>query len=127
MREEKKMSEGKLIPGKFVWFELVSEDTQQSKAFYAEVLGWKVEPFPMGQHSYDMIYANDRMIGSFAIPRGNRQPAHWISYVSVEDVDSTANAAAQGRENGAAEAHHSPDLLPAQGVRVVLHVIQRTD
>src|SRR5438445_4342668 len=41
-----------------------------------------------------MIFAGETMIGGYAAPRNDRQPSHWISYVSVEDVDATAKAAA---------------------------------
>jgi len=87
------MADRKLLPGKFVWFELVSKDAKKAQAFYGEVLGWKVQPFPMGNSTYEMIYAGDTMIGGYATPKSDRQPAHWISYVSVEDVDATVKAA----------------------------------
>lgn len=87
------MTDRKLLPGKFVWFELVSRDAKKAQAFYGEVLGWRVEPFPMGDFTYEMIYAGDTMIGGYAAPKSDRQPSHWISYVSVEDVDATAKAA----------------------------------
>jgi hypothetical protein len=41
-----------------------------------------------------MIYAGETMIGGYAEPASERQPAHWITYVSVEDVDAAARAAA---------------------------------
>src|SRR5881396_897957 len=91
------MSERKLLPGKFVWFELVTTDAKKAQAFYAEVLGWKTVPFPMGNFTYEMIYAGDTadtMIGGYAAPKNEGRPAHWISYVSVEDVDAAAKAAA---------------------------------
>ena len=87
------MADRKQLPGKFVWFELVSKDAKKAQAFYGEVLGWKVQPFPMGSSTYDMIYAGDTMIGGYAHPKSDLQPAHWISYVSVEDVDATVKAA----------------------------------
>jgi predicted enzyme related to lactoylglutathione lyase len=87
------MANDKLLPGKFVWFELVSRDAKKAQAFYGEVLGWKVRPFPMGEAAYEMIYAGDTMIGGYAAPKSDRQPSHWISYVSVEDVDAAAKAA----------------------------------
>ena len=87
------MADRKQLPGKFVWFELVSKDAKKAQAFYGEVLGWKVQPFPMGNSTYEMIYAGDTMIGGYATPKSDRQPAHWISYVSVEDVDATVKAA----------------------------------
>ena len=90
------MSERKLLPGKFVWFELVSKDAKKAQVFYGEAFRWKTMPFPMGESTYDMILAGDTpdtMIGGYAPPKGDRQPSHWISYVSVEDVDAAAKAA----------------------------------
>jgi predicted enzyme related to lactoylglutathione lyase len=50
----------------------------------------------MGEATYDMILAGDTldtMIGGYALPKNDRQPSHWISYVSVEDVDAAAKSA----------------------------------
>ena len=88
------MADRKPLPGKFVWFELVSRDAKRAQAFYGEVLGWRVEGFPMGDRTYEMIFAGDTMIGGYAEPKSGRQRSHWISYVSVEDVDAAAQAAA---------------------------------
>jgi predicted enzyme related to lactoylglutathione lyase len=89
------MSDRTLIPGKFVWFELVSQEPKRAQAFYSEVLGWRTVPFPMGSFSYDMIYVGDTMIGGYAAPIRQGQPAHWISYVSVNDVDAAAKTASE--------------------------------
>jgi predicted enzyme related to lactoylglutathione lyase len=91
------MSDRQRLPGKFVWFELVTREAKKAQAFYADVLKWKVQPFPMGAFTYEMIFAGDTpdtMIGGYATPRSDRQPSHWISYVSVENVDTAAKAAA---------------------------------
>jgi predicted enzyme related to lactoylglutathione lyase len=91
------MSDRKPLPGKFVWFELIARDAKKAQAFYGAVLGWKVQAVPMGDQSYEMISAGDTMIGGYAAPKSARQPSHWISYVSVEDVDAAAkDAAAHG-------------------------------
>jgi predicted enzyme related to lactoylglutathione lyase len=78
------------LPGKFVWFELVSRDAKKAQAFYGEVLGWKVEAFPMGSSTYEMIKTGTQTIGGYAPPPTAATPPHWISYVSVDDVDATA-------------------------------------
>jgi uncharacterized protein len=107
------MSDRKLLPGKFVWFELVSRDAKQAQAFYAEVLGWKTVPFPMGNFTYEMIYAGDTadtMIGGYAPPRDDRQPSRWISYVSVEDVDATAKAATANGGKVVEAPHDAPGV-----------------
>jgi predicted enzyme related to lactoylglutathione lyase len=90
------MANRKQLPGKFVWFELVTRDAGKAQAFYGEVLGWKTKPFGSATDRYDMICTADSldtMIGGYAAP-GRDQPSHWISYVSVEDVDAAARAAA---------------------------------
>ncbi len=93
------MSDRKLLPGKFAWFELITADPERAKPFYAEVLGWKIRSFPMGAASYDMIFTGetlDTMIGGFA-PARAAEPARWLSYVSIEDVDAAvATAMASG-------------------------------
>jgi predicted enzyme related to lactoylglutathione lyase len=89
------MPEQKPLPGKFVWFEHVSQEPRKAQAFYGEVFNWKTLPFPMGNSTYEMIATGDSpdsMIGGYAGPRPG-QRAHWISYVSVEDVDAAARAA----------------------------------
>jgi uncharacterized protein len=90
------MSDRKQLPGKFVWFEHVSRDAKKAQTFYGEVFGWKVQPFPVDGSTYEMIFAGDTpdtMIGDFAKPESDREPSHWTSYVSVEDVDAAAKAA----------------------------------
>jgi len=91
------MSDRKLIPGKFVWFEHVSTGAKKAQAFYGEVLGWKVSSMSMGDFTYDMAALGDSMIAGYAAPASERQSPHWIAYASVEDVDAAAKTAiAQG-------------------------------
>jgi predicted enzyme related to lactoylglutathione lyase len=90
-----KMTDRKIIPGKFVWFELATNDAKKAQSFYGEALGWKTAPFQLGSASYDMILTGttmDTMIGGYVAPRGN-QRSHWISYVSVHDVDKAGQLA----------------------------------
>jgi uncharacterized protein len=89
------MPDRKLLPGKFVWFEHVSDDSTRAQEFFGEVLGWKAKPFPMGDAAYTMILTGDTwdtMIGGYA-PAKNEK-SHWIGTVSVESVDAAAEAAA---------------------------------
>src|SRR5512132_2274247 len=84
-------------PGKFVWFELVTPDPRRAQSFYAAVLGWKVQPFPIGGQTYEMVYAGDTMIGGYTAPRTQGERSRWVSCVSVDDVDRTvAEAVAAG-------------------------------
>ncbi len=79
--------------GRFVWFELVAKDKVKAQEFYAEVVGWKVQTMEMaGGVKYPMAMAQDATVGGFADPQRPGEPAHWISYVSVADVDRAAKA-----------------------------------
>src|SRR5262245_10562377 len=51
---ETTMSDRKLLPGKFAWYELVTRDAKKAQAFYGEVLGWRVQGFPLGNFTYEM-------------------------------------------------------------------------
>ena len=88
------MEKRKQLPGKFVWFEHESHDKKRAQAFYAELFGWKMQPFPLGSYSYDMIYVGDTMIGGWVELEDKGAPARWMACVSVEDVDGAARAAA---------------------------------
>jgi uncharacterized protein len=83
------------LPGKFVWYEHVSNDAKRAQAFYAEVLGWKTLAMPMGAESYEMACfgdSPDTMVAGYTPPT-HGEPAQWLAYVSVEDVDAAAKAA----------------------------------
>jgi predicted enzyme related to lactoylglutathione lyase len=58
-RRRSDMSDRKLLPGKFVWFEHVSQDAKKAQEFYGEAVGWKVQPFPIGEVAYEMILTGD--------------------------------------------------------------------
>src|SRR5262249_28369408 len=106
------MADRKLIPGKFVWFEHVSKDAKKAQSFYAEVLGWRVQSWPMGEVSYEMIFVGDNMIGGYSSALRERQSPHWISYVSVEDVDAAAKAASPNPPRAVPPPPHLPPPPP---------------
>ena len=81
------------LPGKFVWFEHVSNDVAKSKKFYQSLVGWSIDDVPMGGQTYSMITngAPEGIGGLRTATHG--MPSHWISYLSVPDVDKTHAAA----------------------------------
>ena len=81
------------LPGKFVWFEHVSNDSAKARAFYGELCGWTVEAMPMGEQTYHTIKnGKDRAIGGYRTAEPG-MPSHWSSYLSVPDVDKSFAAA----------------------------------
>lgn len=76
--------------GRFVWFEHLSNDEARAAGFYGETVGWKTQSMPMPQGAYTMIVAGENTIAGYSKPPKDGIPPHWVSYVSVEDVDATA-------------------------------------
>jgi hypothetical protein len=79
--------------GDFSWAELVTNDVDGAKSFYATVLGWEMEEMPMASGPYTVLKAGDEQVGGImampgAVPPGT--PPHWGQYVTVDDVDSVA-------------------------------------
>lgn len=109
----------KLLPGKFVWFELLSKDVKKAREFYGAALGWRVESYTTGSGSYEMIYAgqtSDSMIGGLKQTKGEREPSRWISYVSVEDVDAATMAAVANGGKVIAAPRDIPDVGRTAGI-----------
>ncbi len=77
--------------GSFVWFELTTDDVNASKTFYGETVGWKSSTMDMGDFEYTMLsIGEDNAQCGVLEPQAKGTPNHWISYVSVEDVDTLA-------------------------------------
>lgn len=80
------------LHGKFVWFEHVSANIDNARRFYDNLFGWTSEGLPMGGQTYHMIRNGAEGIAGYrTAPAG--VPNHWMSYLSVADVDKTAKAA----------------------------------
>lgn len=80
------------LPGKFIWFEHVSNDLAKARSFYEPLFGWHVESIAMGDQRYDMIHNGADGIGGLSQAQPG-EPAAWRSYVSVEDIDKSYKAA----------------------------------
>lgn len=79
--------------GRVVWHDLLTNDVENSKLFYAELLGWDyhvehTENFAWnsGEADYPLIIVNGEAHGGLVDP-GRKVSPHWLAYVMVEDVD----------------------------------------
>lgn len=81
------------LPGKFVWFEHLSGDVAKARGFYRELFGWVSDPVPVGDQQYPLIQNGSCGIGGFREAPAGMRP-QWLGYLSVEDVDAAAQAAA---------------------------------
>ncbi|MDH3890092.1 MAG: VOC family protein [candidate division Zixibacteria bacterium] len=108
------MSEGKPTAGMFCWNELMTRDTEGASKFYSELLGWSPTDSGMPGMKYTLMKVGDKDAGGMMTmpPEVPEQvPAHWMSYVTVDDVDA---AAAKAPELGG-QVMHGPADIPGVG------------
>jgi uncharacterized protein len=80
--------------GKFVWRDLLTNNPEASARFYRELFGWQFEGVS-GSKGYSVILHNGRPIAGMLDLREHGRDTNrsqWVSYVSVPDVDSAAEA-----------------------------------
>jgi len=85
-------------PGTFCWVDLATTDSEGAKAFYSGLFGWETEDTPAGQSgTYTMLrLEGDDVGGLYEMgPEQREQGArpYWLSYVSFESADATAERA----------------------------------
>jgi len=78
--------------GRFVWQELMTEDTAAASAFYTKLLGWSAKDSG-GDQAYTEFYAGSRGVGGMMqtpadAKAGGAKPM-WMPYMSVDDADAT--------------------------------------
>jgi len=91
---------GQYLPGKFVWFDLATEDPAAARAFYGAVFGWSFRDVAEAPGSYTLIANDSGKVGGLlrhARPAGAMVGARWLALISVPDV---ARAAQLARERG---------------------------
>jgi len=86
-------------PGRFVWHDLTTDDPAACRKFYGELLGWQYVDTTVLGRSYTVARIGKTPVGGIHAPNPDRgkTPAHWLSYMSVADVDAAvAKAKAEG-------------------------------
>ena len=78
-------------PGALCWNELITDDTEGSKAFYAQALGWGERTSDGGGMTYTEWQVDGRSVGGMMakppmMPAG--APNFWGVYFAVTDVDA---------------------------------------
>ncbi|KRB86605.1 glyoxalase [Sphingomonas sp. Root710] len=103
------------MANRFFWYELMTSDQQAAEAFYADVVGWKLQPFPANGHPYTVLEVDGRGVGGIMpIPpeaAANGMQPCWVGYVHVTDVD----AAVAKLRAGGGTVHHVLDPIPHVG------------
>ena len=83
--------------GKFVWHDLMTTDVEKARSYYADLLGWTYKEVAMeGFGMYPMIQAGGEDQGGLVhLDPAQSHASHWISYVTVEDVDAAVARAVE--------------------------------
>lgn len=82
--------------GHFYWNELMTRDAEGAKSFYEGTIGWTYEAMPMPDGTYWIIKAGDKPAGGIFEMKGDDfegVPEHWMSYISVDDIDACVEKA----------------------------------
>ena len=79
-------------PGALVWNELMTDDVEGAKAFYAAALGWDEETGQMeGGPVYTSFKVGDRYVAGMMEKTPEMEfPNYWGVYFAVDDVDAAA-------------------------------------
>jgi uncharacterized protein len=101
--------------GNFIWYELMTTDSDAAEAFYRGVLDWQSRDAGMPGMKYTLLSAGDDTVaGLMAMPdeasAAGARPG-WMGHVAVSDVDATA---AQFKQAGGT-IHHVPTDIPGIG------------
>ncbi len=100
---------------RFVWYELITNDTAAGAAFYQAVVGWDAADAGMPAGDYTLFSAAGTPVaGLMALPPEARQRGAepgWIGYVGVADVDAHLPRLTQA--GGAV--HRAPADIPDVG------------
>lgn len=84
--------------GGFIWYELMTTDSDAAARFYGEVVGWSIGGTPAEGQDYRMIGRSDggNAGGVLKLTKdmidGGARPA-WLGYLHTPDVDCTIAAA----------------------------------
>ena len=101
--------------GTFVWYDVMTSDTQAAEAFYCKVMGWTARDSGMTDRKYSLISMGADLVGGLmTIPDEARamgaRPV-WMGYIGVDDVDAFA-----GRVSAAGGAvQRPPEDIPGVG------------
>jgi predicted enzyme related to lactoylglutathione lyase len=80
--------------GCFVWYELMTTDSEAARAFYVSVVGWRARDASMPGMAYTLFTVGEASVsGLMDLPQEARNMGakpSWIGYVAVDDVDASA-------------------------------------
>jgi hypothetical protein len=92
--------DGARRPGKFIWYDLITDEPDAAQRFYQSVFGWSFRPVPADAGSYTLIENGGDRIGGIFVhgrPAGSARGSRWVPVMSVADAGA---AVEEVRRNG---------------------------
>ena len=86
------------LVGKFVWFDLFTQDLKSASNFYEELFGWSFYPAESGRKLVNTITLEGVPIGNaiqIKQKKNKVRKSRWLSYMSVENVDASVKLVEQ--------------------------------
>ena len=77
-------------PGTPSWVDLGTKDVEAAAGFYGKLFGWTHESAGPDAGGYGFFIQNGKQVAGVGPLMDPQQPPAWTSYVTVEDVDATA-------------------------------------
>jgi predicted enzyme related to lactoylglutathione lyase len=81
--------------GAFSWCELMTADPAAARDFYGSLLGWTLKEGPLEGVPYTVVQVDGKEVGGLMgmPPEAPPMPPAWGVYVTVDNVDKTAQKA----------------------------------
>jgi predicted enzyme related to lactoylglutathione lyase len=105
---------GEYHPGKFVWYDLMTNDITAVKSFYGELFGWEyIETGEPGNDYTVVLHKGNPIAGMFELKdvKAEQRYSQWISYLSVENM----NMAIEYTKQNGGSIYREPFNLPNRG------------
>jgi predicted enzyme related to lactoylglutathione lyase len=102
--------------GDFIWYELMTTDSDAAKAFYDAVVGWNFGESAPEYNGYLMIDTSDGVFAGGVLPITPEMQQHgarptWLGYLNVNDVDQKVASI----EAAGGKAYIAPTDIPNVG------------
>ena len=80
------------VHGRFIWQELMTDDTAAAADFYTRVIGWGTQAPEHPNGDYRVFAAGKHQVGgAMSLPDHAREAGarpHWLPYIGADDVDA---------------------------------------
>src|SRR6202021_749815 len=78
------------VAGRIVWHDLMTNDVEGARRFYAELFAWRIKT----EGGWPFIYppGGEDHSGAVMDMSGPPRPSHWVPYIAVENLAATMEA-----------------------------------